>query len=247
MFIESVVVCDRYNDFLAETLPHNRLLFDKMVVVTSYEDKATQRLCEYWNVECVPTDRLQSRKGQFCKGAGINDGLARLSLKGWAVHMDADIMLPPLTRQILDRANLDPSFVYGVDRHMVPSYGDWRKFLSTPGLQQEAKVFCHTRHFEIGVRVIPDCFDGYVPIGFFQLWHPETSGVRTYPEQHTNAARGDVLFAIQWPRAKRSLIPEIICYHLESEKAPMGANWNGRATKRFSQNAAPEENYEFEW
>lgn len=108
--------------------------------------------------------------------------------------------------------------------------------LAAPGLQQENQVFCHTRHFEIGVRVIPQCFQGYVPIGFFQMWNPSVSGIHTYPEQHTSAARGDVAFAIQWPRAKRALIPEIICYHLESEQAPMGTNWNGRTTKPFAPN-----------
>jgi hypothetical protein len=73
-----------------------------------------------------------------------------------------------------------------------------------------------------------------VPIGFFQLWNPKGSGVCHYPERHTTAARSDMLFAMQWPRDKRHLLPEIIAIHLESESVEMGANWQGRKTKPFS-------------
>lgn len=50
---------------------------------------------------------------------------------------------------------------------------------------------------------------------------------------HTEADRTDVLFAAQWPRAKRALLPEVAVYHLESEPADQGTNWGGRRTARF--------------
>lgn len=84
---EAVVICDKYHDFLGKTLPHNKYLFNKIVVVTSPEDKQTQRICEHWHVECVKTDALNTRWGKLCKGAGINAGLEKLNLNGWAVHM----------------------------------------------------------------------------------------------------------------------------------------------------------------
>jgi hypothetical protein len=46
-FSEAVIICDKYHDFLGKTLPHNKYQFDKLVVVTSYEDKETQRICEH--------------------------------------------------------------------------------------------------------------------------------------------------------------------------------------------------------
>ena len=234
MKIEAVVTCVDYADFLAETLPHNRVLFDKMVVVTAPEDKATQRICEYWHVECLPTDSFRSRWGEFCKGAAINEGLQKLQKKDWLVHMDADILLPPLTRSMLENADLDPSFIYGIDRHMVSGYGPWREFLSMPGLQQENQIFVHTSHFPIGVRVTPRSQGGWLPIGFFQMWNA-ASGILAYPDAHTDAARTDMQFAAQWPRNKRAMIPEVIAYHLESDpSAPMGANWNGRQTPKFA-------------
>jgi hypothetical protein len=38
---------------------------------------------------------------------------------------------------------------------------------------------------------------GFVPIGFFQLWNPGVSGIRCYVSEHTDAGRGDTLFAQQ--------------------------------------------------
>ena len=89
--IEAVVVCDHYSDFLRCTLPANKHLFDRIVVVTSAEDRDTQRICEFHHVECLQTDALNSRWNKFCKGAGINEGLSRLDRHGWVVHLDADI------------------------------------------------------------------------------------------------------------------------------------------------------------
>ncbi len=120
--LEAVVVCDHYSDFLRCTLPANKHLFDRIVVVTSAEDRDTQRICEFHHVECIKTDALNSRWNQFCKGAGINEGLSRLDQDAWVVHLDADIWLPPQTRLLLQNANLDPCMIYGIDRFCVKGY-----------------------------------------------------------------------------------------------------------------------------
>jgi hypothetical protein len=88
----------------------------------------------------------------------------------------------------------------------------------------------------MGVRIGEYMSEGYEPIGFFQLWHPNTSGVKLYPELHGSADRTDVLHAKKWHRSKRELIPEIIGIHLDSEGIDvnsMGKNWKGRKTKYF--------------
>lgn len=233
MKLEAVVVCDKYSDFLAFTLPENKILFNKIVVVTSHEDKETQRVCEYWHVQCIQTDVLESRRGHFCKGKGINEGLAALDMDGWVAHLDADIVLPPLTRILLEKADLDTSMLYGCDRVMCKSFEDWIRFRSKPRLQQENECWIHMDQFPFGHRVVINSFGGYVPIGFFQLWSPSGSGIKAYPEGHTTAAREDTNFALQWPRSKRHMLAEIIAYHLESEDAPMAKNWAGRTTREF--------------
>ena len=87
----------------------------------------------------------------------------------------------------------------------------------------------------IGTRIAKyGTIEGYVPIGFFQLWNPICSGINHYPQEHGDAGRSDMLFAMQWPRNKRGFIPEIITIHLESEKlVSMGKNWKGRQTRPF--------------
>jgi len=233
--IEAVVVCDRYHDFLRCTLPQNKFHFDRMVVVTSPEDRETQRICEFYHVECVPTDMLNSRWKKFCKGAGINVGLARLAKSNWVVHLDADIWLPPLTRRLLANANLCKRMIYGIDRFVVQGYRGWDRFLELPKLQHECNSYIHLNNaFPVGTRIMQDFAGGYIPIGFFQLWNPAVSGIRKYPEGHTNAGREDTLFPQQWPRSLRGFIPELVAYHLESSDSAFGANWNGRKTAPFT-------------
>lgn len=232
-YLEAVIICDKYSDFLRHTLPLNKHIFDRVVVVTSYEDKETQRICEYHHVECIKTDVLESRKKVFCKGKGINVGLDVLSKRGWVAHIDADIVLPPQTRILLERAHLDPSMVYGIDRFNVRGAKVWNDFQSNPKLQHECDAYIHMSAFPVATRVMQASTNGYIPIGFFQLWNPKVSGYSRYIEGHTDAGREDMLFPAQWPRHKRGFIPELIGYHLESEDASMSMNWAGRVSAPF--------------
>lgn len=232
--IEAVVVCDGYHDFLRCTLPTNKFLFDKIVVVTSFEDKQTQRICEFNHVACIPTDELETRKRKFCKAHGINVGLAALRKSDWVVHLDADIWLPPQTRILLQRASLARRMIYGIDRFMVKGYKRWDEFMNMPQLQHENECWVHMGAFPLGTRVMQMDLAGYFPLGFFQMWNPGVSQISTYPAEHTTAARTDVLFAAKWPRALRGFIPEIVGYHLESIDARMAANWAGRTTAPFT-------------
>lgn len=233
--IECVIVCVNYSDFLAHTLPHNKQYFNKLVVVTDTKDLKTKRLCDFYNVECVQTDVFYTDGDKFNKGKGINAGLARLEKDGWVLHLDADIFLPSLTRSILENAHLSGECLYGIDRMMCRNYREWIKFIESPILTHTAWVYVYPTIFEMGVRVAKYKTDGYIPIGFFQLWNPRGSGIYAYPQKHDGAARTDMQFALLWPRSKRGLIPELIAIHLESESyKDMGANWNGRKTKLFA-------------
>lgn len=238
MILEAVIVCVNYADFLSYTLPLNRIHFDKIVVVTSPADKDTQKLCEYYHVQCVQTNVFYEDGAIFNKAKGINVGMQELTQAGWVLHLDGDIVLPPQFRTTLDPIDLDPSFIYGVDRLMCTSYQDWAKHLANPHLTQEDGVYIHPNNasMPIGTRIAKyGTVDGYIPIGFFQLWNPTVSGINHYPQEHGDAGRSDMLFAMLWPRNKRGFIPEIVTIHLESEKiTKMGANWQGRTTQQFS-------------
>lgn len=232
--IECVIVCVNYSDFLAHTLPHNKQYFNKLVVVTDTKDEKTKRLCDFYNVLCIQTDVFYTGGDKFNKAKGINAGLATLDKDGWVVHLDADIYLPSLTRTILENARLRGEDVYGIDRMMCPNYQQWIEFLETPRLTHTAWVYVYPTLFELGVRVALYKSEGYIPIGFFQMWNPKGSNIYSYPEQHDGAARTDMQFAKLFPRERRGFIPELIAIHLESEKQlVMGKNWNGRQTKLF--------------
>jgi hypothetical protein len=233
--IEMVVTCVDHADILAHTLPLNVVHFNRIVVVTAPEDKATQRIARYWGVACVLTDVFRTRWGEFCKGAAINVGLAACKRSAWLVHQDADIVLPPVFRSYVENAKLDPSMIYGCDRAEFKSYGDWQRFIGNPELHtagQNCFVDLHHHNKRLGTRLHFGHAGGYVPLGFFQMWHV-ASGVTQYQEGHTDAAREDNEFSLRWPRAKRGFLPEIIAYHLESENSPMGVNWKGRKSKLF--------------
>lgn len=233
--IEAVTTCVQYADFLAHTLPLNLIHFDRLIVVTAPWDEKTRKVCDTYGIEYVETNRFMENHGEFRKGHGINEGLKRLDKKAWIVHFDSDIILPTHFRESIARADLDSSMVYGIDRAEFKSYADWQRFMGEPEPPIAGNgVLIHTSNTgkHIGTRVQFPNNGGWIPIGFFQMWHAD-SKVLTYPEGHTSAGREDSLFGLQWPRRKRALIPEVIGYHLESEDAAMAVNWNGRKTQRF--------------
>ncbi len=231
--IECVVTCVGYGDFLAATLPFNRHVFDHLIVVTAPDDGETIRVCEYYDVECLTTHAFTEGGSSFNKGRAINAGLSLLKQTGRVVHLDADIVLPPKARAVLHGPAIDPKVLYGVDRVTCHTYEEWCRFLRLPALHHQLDVVIHQPPFEPSARVARSVFNGYLPIGYFQLWTPSACGRPRYPETHTDAARSDVGFAAQWPRQERGLIPELYAIHLESERAEIGANWAGRTTKAF--------------
>jgi hypothetical protein len=241
MYIEAVVVCVNYSDFLAYTLPASRSQFDNMVVVTDTKDADTVSVCSKYNVRCIQTDAFYADGKGFNKAAGINAGLQALNRTGWVVHLDADIMLPPMTRHILGKTPLSQAKIYGIDRLMCKSCGDWLEYAESPRSVHEGWAFTHLNLFSVGSRLVQygeymdeGVPDGWVPIGFFQMWHPSTTDTHTYPGEHAAADRTDVLHAKRYKREDRELIPELVAIHLESEAAEMGANWSGRKTVKFS-------------
>ena len=238
MYLEGVIICVNYSDFLAHTLPHNKTHFDNLIVITDTKDIKTKELCEYYHVKCIQTDIFYENGDNFNKGAAINYGLSQLENKGWVIHLDADIYLPPLTRSILENIPLEPHKIYSADRLMCPSYEKWIEFLNVPQQIQEGWIYIHLNSFPIGVRIAEynNKNAGYEPIGYFQLWNPKGSGVFNYPTQHDYCDRTDVIHCKKFARQDRELLPEIVVIHLESEGLSvdsMGKNWKGRKTKLF--------------
>ncbi len=235
MQLEAVTVCIDYSDLLELVAPHNRPLLERWLVITAHDDKRTRDVCRRFSIDCITSDDY-TRAGDFGKGRLIDRALASIEAEGWMLHLDADIALPKDLHQVLDDAHLHELTLYGCDRLNVVGLDAWRR-VEARGLwcrQNTWGVDLARPDTTLGMRVA-NHGHGYTPIGFFQLWHAAAyhhrgQPARRYPKQHGTAARTDVKHALQWDRQERALIPELLVWHLETEKAPMGANWNGRTT-----------------
>jgi hypothetical protein len=233
MRIEAVTVCVDYGDFLAATLPHLLPLVDDLVVVTSPEDLETRYVCQRWNVRCLMTD-LHHRKGsRFNKARLINHGLNHLSRRDWLLHIDADIVVPPNARMLFGNADPSEACLYGVDRVNCPSFAEWQAFVADPSFRAEWGYLINPpRGWTLGTRLSHGDYGGYMPIGYFQLWH-SSQRIRYPVGEDADAEHTDVLHAAEWPRDRRVLLPEFYVIHLGTGPATMGANWHGRTTQRF--------------
>jgi hypothetical protein len=237
--LEAVIVCKDYSDFLEHTLPTNVEHFDRLVVVTHPDDKKTQHLCTKFGVDFVDTMEMHDSGDKFNKGRAINLGLSHLRHEGWLFHLDADVLLPHKFRQMIAHQVLDPLCIYGADRLNVANYEHWMEHRhKTVPQHQYRYMVTPPKEFPIASRLLHQEY-GYCPIGYFQMWH--STAHRKYPIVSGSAEQDDVLFAVQWPRHRRVLLPQFFVYHLESEQAKMGANWQGRTTKPFGPSTDLEE------
>lgn len=232
MKIEAVIVCKDYADFLACSLPENIHHLDRIVVVTSPCDWDTRNLCNKLGVDCLDTDVFNDYGDKFNKARAINLGLSHLRHDEWLLQLDADIVLPPRFRDMLNHARLQETKIYGADRLNVVGHEAWLD-LKASGLTQFQWRYLVSppSGLSLGSRLMHMEY-GYCPIGYFQLWHARQN--RKYPINAGSAEHSDVLFATQWDRPRRVLLPELFVYHLESEPAPMGTNWGGRKTAPFT-------------
>lgn len=234
----AISVCVNYSDFLCWTIPMNKHLFERWIIVTSKEDKATQELAKFYGLDFVATDIFYKDGATFNKAAGINEALSKVRVDGqWILFLDSDIVLPPQTKRVFEELKFDPSAMYGIDRLDCTGFSQWVKFMNNPKMYADNWLLT-SMGIELGARIVhlygqvgdKGKFGGYKPLGFFQLVN--TSSFFKYPEDSTTADHTDIQFANLYPREKRILIPEIFGVHLASEKG-WGNNWNGRTTTEF--------------
>jgi hypothetical protein len=220
MKLEAVVVCVKFNSWLAWTLPVNRQFFDKLVVVTSTKDTKTQLLCHYWQVPCIPVDITEDFP--FNKGRMINEGLKTLDGDGWVLQLDADIMLPPKFRNIMNELDLDQNGLYGADRLMVKDMKEWLDFWLEPELIHECNTYLHLTSFPVGSRIVKLDSGGWLPNGYFHLWHQGTKKL-SYPTTKEGASLD---FAKGFERKQRHMLAEIAVLHLGDKVNHADIQWN---------------------
>jgi len=221
MFLECIMVCVDYADFLEHTLPYNKHNFDGITIVTTREDNRTIEVAKEHSASVVLTDKLYLNGDKFNKGKAINDGIAQMSKKDWILITDADMIMPKNMREVLNKHILDINCLYGTSRYMCPSYQSWLEYAKTGSmrdwtLQKNRLVW---------------------GVGFFQLVNANSKKLygtnNWYGTRWGFAGRSDRAFLRSYPEEMRKRLTDIIPIHLESEVTKMGANWNGRSTIQF--------------
>lgn len=219
----AITVCWNYSDYLRHTLPINRKFFDDYIVIAG--DSASQGVA-FDNGASVHLVRFD---GVFNKGLVLNKAIQCVS-EGWIIHLDADIVMPfPLDTWEMIFAGMNTENIYGCDRLSVPSYE-----LFEQGKENiDSNGYVHIPHAEIMPRFAFAKLGGWVPIGYWQAWHSKHK--RFYPDNVEHAGDSDVVFAGQWPRSQRILLPEASVLHLETSDKVGTMNWFGRSTVPFGQ------------
>jgi hypothetical protein len=230
--LEAVTVSVGYDDILDITLGLNHPQLDTLIVVTSHADKATQNVCKKHSVMCVQTDLFNKNGRSFNKGAAINAGFTYFQYRGWRMHIDADIILPDNYRRILfNHTSLDKDCLYGADRVDIIGLDELKKYLNNSLPQQAHRILITPAvHRAIGSRVVSSLY-GYLPLGFFQLWH--SSCQHDYPYSLGTAAHDDVMFAALWPLSQRRHLASVIVYHFCTEEPTWGSGWDKRVQPRL--------------
>lgn len=213
--LEGLVVCVGYGDFLSWSLPENMKHFDRLVVVTSPDDKQTQAVAMACGAELVISERFRENGAVFNKGKMLNDGFDRLDLDGWVLVLDADIVFREGMRRRLFSRLLNERSLYYVTRFNTPSedregwLGQW---LEQPERFTELEF--------------DDPGSNQMPWGYFQLFHG--SAGRRYSEEFETAGEVDYEFQMRWPASHKVLLPEGVVHIAHG---PFGSNWNGRVSQ----------------
>lgn len=235
--MNALIVCANYDDFLAITLPCNRRHFDRILVVTTPQDHATQLLADSQdNTFCHTTDvfgriplgikplplpigyqalkaAMVARTGGqvvFNKGAAIEEGLDVLGRSGWICLLDADVILPEI-----DLAGLEwePGCLYGPYRRLCETAEKFRKLADWSRLPYGPEK-----------DQFPNEFAGYCQI--FDSAAPHLK--RPWYACDWPAEGPDSEFWWHWPAEKRRR-PKFEVLHL----GPLRVNWRGRVSPRW--------------
>ncbi len=233
----AITVCVNYSDFLAWSAMMNHTLFKKWYVCTVASDTKTINICKTYGLEVVICDFQEN--GKFNKFKGINQALARIKQNDWVLFLDADIILPLITKRVFSELNFNKQNIYGCDRINFYDMKGLLEYIDDPTKLITDHWLIQLEEYLVGARICQfygqegdgGKFDGWNPLGFFQLAHMDYFD--SYPYLEENAYdHSDLTFSKRWHRSRRVLVPEIIAIHIASERV-WGQNWQGRISKDF--------------
>jgi len=205
--MKAITVSVDYADYLALTLPVTSRHFKEVLVVTSPDDAATQRVASsgFPNVRTHLTDAFYRDGADFNKGLALEEGFDVLGREGWIAVIDADIMLPVNGMRCVPRT---PGNLYSAHRRQASpermEATDWSRF---PMVRDPINT------------------------GYFHLFHASDPALQErpwYPTRWRHAGGCDTEFEAKWPGRAKTWLPFDVL-HL----GPVRANWYGRTTERL--------------
>jgi len=220
MHIIGITVCVDYSDYLAATIDSKLQCCDTLIVATVDSDAATIRLIQgsrkkshendFKIVDCVlPNTIISSNKAKFNKSAMVwaSQDLAYRLCSDEKIEnsvfllVDADIILPEHTRQVIEECATDSSTIYGARR---------RDFVTPEDYQSQSSI--SIPHYRREPR--------FALAGYFQLYFER----KFYPENSVSCAKCDDIFRDGF--AKKVIMP-LIVDHIGPERV----NWKGRVSE----------------
>lgn len=201
-----------YSDYLEETLKHNSKIFDKIYIITSYNDQLTPVICKnYHNTVCLTTNTFYENGSVFNRGAALNYGLLNMEHSGWLTIGDADCIFPTVIRN--DILNANTNCLYTYNRMLVRD----ASHLSNIFNQKELPINYHNKNAR---KVLGYCQIFNFSCKYFRKKSP------FYPISSKNASKSDTGFSNSWPNHKKVLLKSGCVLHLGDPCK----NWNGRKT-----------------
>lgn len=206
MNLRGVVVCVNYADLLSRSIKRWHEGLDRLVVVTSKKDVATQELCHNNNIETHVTDVFYENGAKFNKGAALSEAINCNGFReyaDWILVFDADIVPPEDWRVAINKMEFEQDKLYGTYRYWVKEDGP------------------------LTVDKTHKMPQGWV-LGFFTMFH-NCNPVVTNPVFDIwwpHAGAYDTEFTNKFPKNKQVLL-DIPMIHLGEERC----NWVGRGDK----------------
>lgn len=205
--IKGVVVCVKYDDLLAITLPRNVWHLSSCLVVTTKEDERTKAV-----VRSVPgcqiyeTDAFTRHGATFNKSLAMEEAFDIVGRSGWIMVWDADVILPDQSPLFSD---VVPGHLYSARRHVLNDARQW--------------------HDRLSWGSVPVHMDRLFP-GYFHLFHADDPALQRrpwYDVTFSHAGGGDGYFQSRWADKDKVRFPWNVM-HL----GPIDTNWHGRVTDR---------------
>ena len=204
--MRAITVSVEYDDILSITLPYNRHHFSAVMVVTSHDDKATQKVALENEAQVFCTDAFYDDGAHFNKWKALEQALDQFGRQDWLCLMDSDILwpkfIPPMYLEF-GTLTTPQRYIHADPTQPVSLEQHWSKLPLFP-----------EREFA----------------GYSQIFHAEDPVLPAAPWHEVNwshAGGADSFFQKLWADDKKKR-PDWKVVHIGNP----GSNWCGRATRR---------------